>query len=206
MKIRKEEALYIIIINIIISVFISSFLILYFPKKNMNKIVLLLSFIFFFFNFSMPLLIPLDIYYSISPDKAKGKKTNVDDILILNYGINCIVLNLINKLIFTFILSYLQSGEFQKKYKIIDGIKSLLIELGILIIIGTALFDFLNEFNIFNLLLLIYEVYNMVFVYINIGVTIIKLPKKKYLLSNINMALKYYQFKTHEKNLEIKKK
>ena len=208
MKTMKDMYI-MIIINTTISMIISSFLINYFPTKKMNKIVLLLSFIFFFFNFSMVLLIPVDIFYSNqnnSTDKT-GKtkdKTSIDDFLIINYSINCVFLYLINKFILNFVISYLQSGEFKVIYKIKDGLKSVLIELSIMIVLGSAFFSFLYKFNIFNLVILIYEVYNMIFVYIYIGVTIIKLPQKKYLLSDIDRALKYYQFKTHEKNVEIK--
>ena len=97
------------------------------------------------------------------------------------------------------------SGEFSILYKIKDGIKGLLYETILLLFFGGALlFFFVDKFNIYNYLIVIYEIYNIILVYIYIGVTIVKLPKKMYLLSNMNTAMEYYQFKTNEKNEEIK--
>ena len=186
--------------------FITSY---YFPKRTMSKYILVIAFIFFFYNFMMILIIPLDIYYTYNKEE-EGKKQEelfkkIEKRLNNIYDMNFTILLYGNKTLITFLIGYIKSGEFYKSKKIFNGVLNVAIQMILLVvIIPMVLLPLVKVFNFLGLLFIIFQIYNLVYAYMYIGVTIVKLPQQLYLLADIDKSIDYYQFKTHKKIVTIK--
>ena len=191
---------------IIICLLFSIFIIIYFPKKQMKKYILILSFIFIFFNFFMVMLLPFDIYYTNSkidePNNPFLKR--FEKVLKTNYYINFYILFFGNLSLINFLIGIMQSGEFSIPFKILDGILASAPKLILYFLLTLVIAPFIKDFEYLQYLMMAYKIVQLISSFIFIGVTIVKLPKKMYLYSDIDRTLEYLQFKGYKKKMKIK--
>lgn len=198
------------ILDVIICLGFSIFTLRYFPKKNMNIFIKIVGFIFLYFNFMMIMILPYDMYYTYHKQDAiaegKGQQfQRMERPLIVTYYMNFTILFYGNKSLIAFLIGYMKSGELLMKYRIFDGAKSAAIKIAMVLILMNLLVPFLMSYDFLVTIFTAYQIYNLIYAYMYIGVTIVKLPKKMHLLSDLDKTLDYYQFKTYKKNLSIKK-
>ena len=205
----KESVFSFIMIFIsVLSLIPTIFCLCYFPKKSMSKVFLVIGFIFFFYNFMMIMVLPIDIYYTYNKDDEDKDnlleriRKNLDNVYTMNFTI----LFYGNKILISFLLSYIKSGEFSLIRKILMSALTASIQVVLLMVImPLVLTPLMQEYSFLGSILIALQIYNLVYAYIYIGVTIVKLPQNLYLFSDIDRSVDYYQFKTHKKNLSIKK-
>ncbi len=193
----------------ILSIIFSILILHYFPKKKMQIYILIISFILLFYNFMMAMILPLDIFVTYNKEEIENEEKDLykslKKILSSIYNMNFIVLFYINKIVITSMIGLNTSGEFSKIKIIIDAILQSVIKIiTIIILMHFVVSPLLIEYNVGIVLFTAFLIYNLFSAYMYIGITMVKLPQKLYLLSDIDKSLDYYQFKTYKINVNIK--
>ena len=149
----------------------------------------------------MVMLLPFDIYYTNSkidePNNPFLKR--FERVLKTNYYINFYILFFGNLSFINFLIGIMQSGEFSIPFKILDGILASAPKLILYFLLTLVIAPFIKDFEYLQYLMMAYKIVQLISSFIFIGVTIVKLPKKMYLYSDIDRTLEYLQFKGYKK-------
>ena len=219
------------ILDYVICVILSFAFTNYYVSKKVKKCVVIFSRLFLFVNYLLIFTLP----YEIVLFKAKNNYLNelkeqnstilnttenitntdieiIGNILILNYKIIFWVLIGSSVQIINFIICYERSGEFTFKKRIFDAIKKTILILSLMpaIMYITNLILFVQ--NIILVIFLCFAVLLLAYVYVFLGLSIVKIPRIMYIHSDFKLAIEYYEFKASKKlnklnnnNEELKK-
>ena len=210
------------ILDYVICVILSFAFTKYYVSKKVKRCIVIFSRLFLFVNYLLIFTLP----YEIVLFKAKKNYLNqlkeqnttnfnvtenitntdieiIGNVLKFNYKIIFWVLIGVSLQILNFIIFYEKSGEFTFKKRVFDGLKhALLCTLlmpAIMLILDLLFFVkniILVAFICFSILLLAY-------VYVFLGLSIVKIPRNMYIHSNFQLALEYYEFKASKKLNEL---
>ena len=196
------------VVNLILSVSFSIILIVHLSKKTINKFIKGLSLIMINLNLFLVLSLISDIFYNhiITGDTTitdKEKKI-IESLLGKCYQIIFFVNSLFPPFI-PFIISYEESGEFTKKKKIKDAFKKFIFGLSFLLIFGGVYFilNIFKNYTIAYVLIICLIQMNSFLAFVFIGFSIVKIPKKMFLRSNMEKNINYYEFKAKIKKEEL---
>ena len=131
----------------------------------------------------------------------------IEEQLTFIYKMNFVVLLWINMLVLQFIINFIQSGYFSIKEKIINVIKNTILLFAGLIaffLLLSVIINFFEQYEYVSFAFALFKAHNLMYAFIYIGVAIVKIPKKSYLLSNVDTSLDYFQFKAYKTHLRIK--
>ena len=212
------------ILDYVICVALSFAFTKYYVSKKVKKCIVIFSRLFLFVNYLLIFTLP----YEIVLFKAKNNYlnelkeqnstilniteniTNTDieiirNILIVNYKIIFWVLIGSSVQIINFIICYEKSGEFTFKKRIFDAIKQTILILSLmpLIMYITSLLFFLQ--NIILVFFVCFAVLLLAYVYVFLGLSIVKIPRRMYIHSNFNLDIEYYEFKASKKLNQLNK-
>ena len=219
------------IFDYIICTIFSFLFIKYFAGKKVPWYITTLSRLFIFANFLLIFTLPYEIIYyklrqeQIDEEKKQNNttsnftifqdisnKTNktklekdidqLQGVLRINYGIIFWVLVSVANLLF-YVIGYLESGEFNFFKKALDAIKK-------------KLMFFLFPIIIFSILAIIYDglivpafiifcSLPIGYVIVFLAISIVKIPRRMYIHSDIKLALEYYEFRANKKLKELNK-
>ena len=196
----------------------------YYVSKKVKRCIVIFSRLFLFVNYLLIFTLP----YEIVLFKAKNNYLNelkeqnstilnttenitntdieiIGNILILNYKIIFWVLIGSSVQIINFIIYYERSGEFTFKKRIFDAIKKTILILSLMpaIMYITNLILFVQ--NIILVIFLCFAVLLLAYVYVFLGLSIVKIPRNMYIHSNFKLAIEYYEFKASKKLNKLNK-
>jgi hypothetical protein len=206
------DSYYYILIEIIICFIITITLVYYYARKNINPAVLFITWITWFLNLSLVVLLPFDIYYT---QTKTGINNGIPPLTenILYYGYNSIYWStfFLGWIFIPLMSAYEKSGEFTKIEKLKRAIKRNLIYYGILLAIGIIIFIYsAAQVGIGETLILSKDLslfYGIIFFFFLLSYSLIKYPKSLYEKLNYSKQIKYIEWKSNkffEKLDEIK--
>ena len=167
-------------------------------EKNKEKNITL--FYTNFYNFAQN--------YSNQTNVTETNITNKDiedlrNLLQINYGfIFWLLITFSNQVIFYFIY-FEQSGEFTFWWKIFDAIKRNLIRTILTFVVIGVIAILLN--NIILSVFVYFNIINIAYAFVFLGLSIVKLPRNMYIRSNYKLSLEFYEFKANKKVKQLEK-
>ena len=219
------------LLDYIICVILSFAFTHYYVSKKVKRSIVIFSRLFLFVNYLLIFTLP----YEIVLFKAKNSYLNqlkeqnstifnttenitntdietIGNVLKVNYKIIFWVLIGVSIQIINFLIFYEKSGEFTFKKRIFHGLKNTLL---ILILMPAIMYIINLIFFVKNIIAVIFICFSLillVYVYVFLGLSIVKIPRNMYIHSNFKLALEYYEFKASKKlnqlnnnNEELKK-
>ena len=199
------------IVNFILSVSFSIIFILLLSKETTNRFIKGLSFIMINLNLFLVLSLISDIFYSyiitFNDDTTftNEKKELIESLIGFCYQIIFWVNSSFPPLIIPFVISYEESGEFTKKKKIKDAFIKVIFGFSFALVFGGAyaILTILDSYKLTHALKICLIQMNSFLAFVFIGFSIVKLPKKMFLRSNVEKNINYYEFKAKIKKEEL---
>ena len=194
------------IINFILSVSFSIILILLFSKKSTNIFIKILAFIMININLFLVLCLISDICFRFAETiGVTEENTSMELVIKICYQLIFWFNTFFPMLIIPFIISYEESGEFTTIKKVKDAFIKTIFGFSFIFIFGgvyiiLVLFD---KFIIAKVLEICLIQLNSIFAFVFIGFSIVKIPKKMFIHSNMDKSIKYYEFKSKVKKEEL---
>ena len=191
------------IVNFILSISFSIIFILLLSKETTNRYIKGLSFIMINLNLFLVLSLISDIFYSyiitFNDDTTftNEKKELIESLIGFCYQIIFWVNSSFPPLIIPFVISYEESGEFTKKKKIKDAFIKVIFGFSFALVFGGAyaILTILDSYKLTHALKICLIQMNSFLAFVFIGFSIVKLPKKMFLRSNVEKNINYYEFK-----------
>ena len=194
----------------------------YYVSKKVKKIIRIFSRLFLFANYLLIFTLPYEIiyfnakqkylnenstYYDIT-NNSKLNDTNQDitelrNVLNLNYKIIFWILITFSNQVIFYVIYFEESGEFTFWRKIWDTIKGNLIRTLLITIIIGALVILLQNF--FMAIFVFFNIIIILYAFVFLGLSIVKIPRNMYIHSNSKFALEYYEYKAGKKLKELNK-
>ena len=187
--------LFFYLLDYVMSVILSFAFIKYYVSKSVKRIIVIFCRLFLFANYLLIFTIPYEIVYF----KAKDNW----GILNLNYKIIFWVLVGYASQIIFYVIYFESSGEFTFWRKIFDSVKSNMIRTIIFVGIFGLLAIILKD--IMGVIFILFGVIPIIFAFVYLGLSIVKIPRNMYILSNSKLALEYYEYKASKKLNELNK-
>ena len=214
------------ILDYVLSVILSFAFIKYYVSKSVRRIIVRFCRLFLFANYLLIFTIPYEIVYFKAKDnylkelkEQNSSLINVTDISELNSTNSEIeglrnILNLNYKIIFWvlvgsasqiifYVIYFESSGEFTFWRKLFDSVKSNLIRTIIIIGIFGLLSLILKD--IMGAIFVLFGVIPIIYAFVYLGLSIVKIPRNMYIHSNGKLALEYYEYKASKKLNELNK-
>ena len=184
-------------LDYLVCILLSYISVKFYAKKQISKFKFILCMMFLFGNYLLIFTLPYEIiYYHIEKDDDddEDEKKDIKELLSNNYKIIFYILTFLSFQIIPYVINYYRSGEFTFWRRVYDGIKStikfMVIFIGVIsILVGILGQSFGQAFT------MIFQSINIIQAFIFLGLSIVNLPRKMHILSNINVALKYYEYK-----------
>ena len=214
------------ILDYVLSVILSFAFIKYYVSKSVKRIIVIFCRLFLFANYLLIFTIPYEIVYFKAKDnylselkKQNSSLINITDIselnstneeieglrgiLNVNYSIIFWVLVGYASQIIFYVIYFESSGEFTFWRKIFDSVKSNLIRT----IIFVGIFGLLSLIlkDIMGAIFVLFGVIPIIFAFVYLGLSIVKIPRNMYIHSNSKLALEYYEYKVSKKLNELNK-
>ena len=218
--------LFFYLLDYVMSVILSFAFIKYYVSKSVKRIIVIFCRLFLFANYLLIFTIPYEIVYFKAKDnylkelkKQNSSLINITDIselnstneeieglrgiLNVNYSIIFWVLVGYASQIIFYVIYFESSGEFTFWRKIFDSVKSNLIRTIIFIGIFGLLSLILKD--IMGAIFVLFGVIPIIFAFVYLGLSIVKIPRNMYIHSNSKLALEYYEYKASKKLNELNK-
>ena len=206
------DSYYYILIETIACLIITITLVYYYARKNINPAVLFITWITWFLNLSLIVLLPFDIYYT---QTEEGIKNGIPPLTenIIYYGYNTIYWStfFLGWIFIPLMSSYEKSGEFTKIEKLKRAIKRNLIYYGILLAIGIITFIYsAAQMGMGKTLILAKDLslfFGIIFFFFLLSYSLIQYPKSLYEKLNYSKQIKFFEWKSNkffEKLEEVK--
>ena len=197
--------LIIYLLDYFFSIIFSFIFIQYYAKKNISKIILCLSYFLLFANFFFFFTLPYEIIWNRILKKYEKQDTTVasiETILKSNYRIIYFFLIILGQYIAPSFRFYFESGEFTLCGKILDTLKkTILLYMIFILIIALAFISKDFQFAVLSVFIGLNIIYSFIF----LAHSIIDIPKKMNIHSDINLSLEYYEYKADKKLNELNK-
>ena len=206
------DSYYYILIETIVCLIITISLVYYYARKNINPVVFFITWITWFLNLTLIVLLTFDIYYT---QTQEGKENGIPKLTenIIYYGYNVIYWStfILGWIFIPLMQSYENCGEFTKIEKLKSSLKENLIFYGILLVFGIVILIYsIVNFGVENTLMLAKDgslVFGIIFFFFLLSYSLIKHPKSLYNKLNYSKQIEYYEWKANkffEKLDEIK--
>ena len=197
--------LIIYLLDYLLSIIFSFLFIQYYAKKKIPKFVLGLSYVLLFGNFLLIFTLPNEIIFHQLSQKYEKRDVNVvsiESILKFNYEIIYFFLVSLGQYVVPFTRFYLESGEFTIFRKIFDALKKFILQYVIIILI--IVLALISESFIFAVFFVFLGL-NIIYAFIFLAHSMINIPQKMNIHSDINLSLEYYEYKANKKLTELSK-
>ena len=195
-----------IIVELCISLGLCLLILLYYSRKNMNKIIFLTSFVCWFMNLYLIILIPYDVYYSQKNEQHIPKPS--ENIIDYGYQITYWILFILSWLVIPVMQEYESSGEFEVVEKLKASLKSnvkFFIFIGIIGLVAIFYCLIAMGFNFTFLLVKNFSlIYGILFFFFLLSYGLIKYPKTLYLKYKSDKQVKYLEWKANNFVTKIK--
>ena len=203
------ESYYYILIETIICLVISISLVYFYARKNINPFVLFLTWITWFLNLTLIVLLTFDIYYTTKESEGIEAIPDLTD-NIIHYGYMIIYWStfILGWIFIPLIKSYEKCGEFTKIKKLKLSLKRNLRFYGILLVIDIVILIYsLIKFNLRVTEFLAkngFLIFGIIFFFFLLSYSLVNCPKSLYNKLNYSKQIKYYEWKTNKlfENLE----
>ena len=197
------------IFQLVLSSILTVIVFLIYAKKNINRLILVSSFVVIFCVFSLIFLVPCDIsiFTFIEQNYSDEEQKNLELIFHYDYLFIFFMVSIFPKLFLRQMVVYEESGEFNSLRRFRETIsKTFVISIVFIILYGLVLLiaHFLDV-DVINFLVCVNTMINSIFAFIYIGHGISKLPRKLFLYSNPEKTLEYYEFKANCKKVQLEK-
>ena len=138
-----EESAICLFVEIFLSSIITLLLLLYYSRKNINKLVFITAYITWLMNFILVILVPFDIFYTQTKKGKEKPIPSITEIIIkYGYGITYWGLFILSWIIIPLLQSYESSGEFTKMEKLKSSLKENIIYYSVLGVISIIILLF----------------------------------------------------------------
>ena len=175
-------------------------LLLYYVRKNINKLVFIIAYIIWFFNCALIIFVPFDIYYTLIKQYEMPEIT--EKMINYGYSITYWTLFLFSWIIIPLMQCYESSGEFTKFAKLKSSLRKNLIYYAILLVISLFIllfsiinygfdktFDFAKDCSL---------IFGIVFFFFLLSYSLIKYPKTLYQKLNYLQQIKYHEWRANQ--------
>ena len=207
-----EQSFLFLLVEISLCFFITLGLLLYYARKNINKVVFLTALLTWFLNFVLVIILPFDIYYTQTETGIKNgipEKTKL--IIEYGYSITYWSLFIISWIFIPLMQCYESSGEFTKLEKLKSSLRENLIYYAILtavsiiiLIIALIKIGFENTLPLAKDCSLIFGILLFFFL---LSYSLIKYPKTLFAKLHLKKQIIYHEWRAnqfYEKLEEIK--
>lgn len=193
-------------LDYIISIILSFIFIQYYVKKSANTLIVIYSYFLLFGNFLLIFTLPFELIYrrlSKVNKKSDYKLIGLGNMLEFNYEIIFFFIATTSRYINPILKNYEQSGEFSFWWKIFDAIKGGLIEIilftGIFLALALILQDYAKG------IIVAFTAVTVLGYLIFLAHSMITIPKKMKIYSDIKVTVEYYEYKANRKLRELTK-
>ena len=177
------------------------FLLIYYVRRNINKLVFIIAYIVWFFNCALIIFVPFDIYYTLI--KVENEMPQITKYMI-NYGysITYWTLFIFSWIILPLMQSYESSGEFTKFEKLKSSLRRNLIYYSILLAISIFILIFsIINYGVDKTLVLAKNcslIFGIVFFFFLLSYSLIKYPKTLYQKLQYINQIKYHEWRANQ--------
>ena len=178
----------------------------YYTNKKVNRFVYIFCYGLLFGNFLLMLTISYEIMYrqlSKYYKKSNHDLIGAEEILSLNYKIAFFFILTANRYINPFARHFFQSGEFTFCGKVRESIKKGLIEFLIFNLIFIIIM--IISQNVAIALFITFSLFTIIGALIFLGHSMITIPQKLKIHSDINLSIEYYEYKANKNIRELNK-
>ena len=188
------------------SIILSFIFIQYYVKKRVNKLILIICYFLLFGNFLLMFTIPYEMIwrkFSKTYKKTDVNVVGIEHVLRFNYQIVFFFLVSSTRYVVPFFKHFEQSGEFTLCRKIWDAFKGALFEILFFTLIIVVLAVIL--LNVVMALFIGFTLVTLIYALVFLAHSMITIPKKLNIHSDIKLSIEYYEYKANKKLGELTK-
>ena len=188
------------------SIILSFIFIQYYVNKKVNKLVVIICYFLLFGNFLLMFTIPYEMIwrrFSKTYKKTDVNVVGIEHVLKFNYQIIFFFLVSSSRYVVPFFKKFEQSGEFTFCKKIWDAFKGALFEILFFTLIIVVLAVIL--LNVVMALFIGFSLVTIIYALVFLAHSMITIPKKLNIHSDIKLSIDYYEYKANKKLGELTK-
>ena len=188
------------------SIILSFIFIQYYVNKKVNKLVVIICYFLLFGNFLLMFTIPYEMIwrrFSKTYKKTDVNVVGIEHVLKFNYQIIFFFLVSSSRYVVPFFKHFEQSGEFTFCKKIWDAFKGALFEILFFTLIIVVLAVIL--LNVVMALFIGFSLVTIIYALVFLAHSMITIPKKLNIHSDIKLSIDYYEYKANKKLGELTK-
>ena len=193
-------------LDYMLSIILSFIFIQYYVNKKANKLIVIIAYLLLFSNFLLMFTLPYEIIWRKFLKTYKKTDYNVvgiELVLEFNYEIIFFFLVSFSRYVIPFLKHFEQSGEFTFWKKVWDAFKSAIFEILIFTFIIMVISLILQSVVI--ALFVGFSLINIIYALIYLGHSIITIPTKLKIHSDIKLSIEYFEYKANKKLEELYK-